>query len=125
LIGLREKNIGLSYGILSGSMLFIAFSTILSHDKKGFTEYRRYLKKTSKDVDPEYERKRWGCTSAQIAANIMLSMGFGINLSAGYAASYLIDLKKGNPKDINVKRFFDARAWVVALYRDLALPSFV
>lgn len=123
LIGLRAKEIGMSYGILSGSMLFVAFSTLLANDKKKFTEYRRHLKKYSKDIDPEYERKQWGCSSAQVAANILLSMGFGVNLSAAIAASYLVDFKTAKPKDSMVKRFYTARACIIELYKNLSLPS--
>ena len=125
LIGGREKEIGMGYGILTGSMLFVAFSTLLAKDKKGFTEYRRYLKKHARDIDPKYERAQWGCTSAQIAGNVLLSMGFGVNLAAGLAAAFLIDLKSAPPKDGFVRRFFAARSCISSVYNSGKLPPFI
>ncbi len=69
-------------GMLSGALLVIAMTAFLAEDKKGFQKYRRGLKQRL--YDPRAEMEMWGCTSYEVAACLLIMMGF----SAAYADAY-------------------------------------
>jgi len=81
LLGNLEKNIGSDIGLLVSAFPAVGMVTFLSHDKGGFKEYRRHLKAKVLTMDCAFEFKKWGCTSVQIAALIVQSIGFGVSFA--------------------------------------------
>ena len=75
-VGQAITNIGPGTGMLAGSIGFLARAAFLLHDQKGYIDYRRHLKKHDLLADLEYELKRWGCTYSNVAAHILISLGF-------------------------------------------------
>jgi hypothetical protein len=78
LLSWHINDIGPTIGLIGGGIMHAAFACYSAHDKKGYAEYRRYLKIKKLYQDPSYELKAWGCTSVQIASQLLLQAGFGI-----------------------------------------------
>ena len=89
IVGKTIPRIGLTRGLFSASFDTIALTAFHLHDKKGFTEYRRYLKNKSKREDIAYENDRWGCTRYNVASILIQALGFGIDFANSYAVGML------------------------------------
>lgn len=81
LVGWNLPEVGATNALLGGGVLHLAFACLSAHDRKGYAEYRRYLRIKKRAQDSEYEIKFWGCTSIQIASHILLLAGFGVTVS--------------------------------------------
>lgn len=118
LVGINLSNIGFSSGLLVGALPFIGLAPISLADKKGFQEYRRYLKSRNLGLDPAFELDRWGCSGVQIGALLAQTLGFGIGVAeallnvASEAPSHLI------PSSDARKRLRAAFGWIQNLGSD-------
>lgn len=84
-IGKYIEPIGVTRGLLMGTMDTIAVTCFHLHDKKGFTDYRRSLKNKNKAEDLSFELDRWGCNRYHVAAILIQSVGFGVDFSNAFA----------------------------------------
>jgi hypothetical protein len=95
--GLAVPRVGFSLGLLCEGVPTLANVAFVMNDLKGFKEYRRTLKLSKKRHDLGYEAKRWGCTHVQIAASLLVSMGFGTDLvdalTTGLSSPKLLEFK--------------------------------
>lgn len=76
-LGVAIPRISIAHGIVCAAMPIIAHAAFLKHDEKGFKEYRRQLQTINQRYLTEYELKRWGCTSFQVASIMMQAVGLG------------------------------------------------
>ncbi|MCO6430309.1 MAG: hypothetical protein J5J00_05560 [Deltaproteobacteria bacterium] len=91
-LGSEYKPVGMGPGLMT-SFVFYAFASFLAHDTPGFVDYRRHLKRNELDFDPHYELCHWGCTSVQIASNLLISLGFGVSAATSYFQGTSCDVK--------------------------------
>ena len=89
IIGRTIPRIGVTRGVLGATFDTIALTAFHLHDKKGFTEYRRYLKNKGKREDTAYENDRWGCNRYYVASILIQAMGFGVDFANSYATGML------------------------------------
>lgn len=76
LVGYSMPQIGPALGTIAGGLRFLGFVPFIIHDQKGFTEYRRHLKKEDLLTDYKWEMARWGCTHGHVATQILISLAF-------------------------------------------------
>ncbi len=81
LLGWHMPEVGATAALLGGGMIHVAFSCFSAHDRKGFADYRRMLKMKKQFINPSLEVSHWGCTSVQVATQILLQSGFGVELT--------------------------------------------
>ncbi len=86
-IGSRVAAIGLGVGLLSRGMRYLAFAPFLISDGKAFVQYRRHLSSKDLPFDVAREIELWGCSSIQIAALLMESIGFNRSLAMQFVAA--------------------------------------
>lgn len=77
-IGSCIHTIGAGVGIVSSGFLSLAQSLFLLMDVKSAEPYLSHSALEGVWPDLEYELETWGCTSAQIAGNMMQQIGFGM-----------------------------------------------
>lgn len=87
-IGNAIPNIGLGTAVIVGGMHQMAFASFLSHDEKGFVDYRRHLQATQQIFDLDYEISRWGCTSTQVSSLLLQTFGFGLGIANAFIAAF-------------------------------------
>lgn len=75
-VGHSMENIGISMGLLSGTLRSLGLATFLIHDEKGFGQYRRQLKTSNQAFDLGHENERWGCDHPQVCSSILINFGF-------------------------------------------------
>ncbi len=112
------------HAMTSVTLRLLAVGTLLLHDKKGYTEYRRQLRASGFEFNSEFESKRWGCTSAQIGSLLIQSIGLGANLTTAYvigADEIAAEHAQGIENDIYCFRI--ARIWVQSLFRNADIPD--
>lgn len=81
LLGWNLPEVGPTVGLIGGGIINVALSCYSAHDRKGFAEYRRMLKMKKQFINPEQEINHWGCSSIQIATQILLQSGFGVEFT--------------------------------------------
>lgn len=81
LLGWHIPEVGPTVALLGGGMINVAFSCFSAHDRKGFADYRRLLKMKKQFINPAMEISHWGCSSIQVATQILLQSGFGVELT--------------------------------------------
>jgi hypothetical protein len=118
LLGWHLPEVGSTHALLGGGMLNLAYACYSAHDCKGYAEYRRFLKMKKLLQNSEYEITTWGCTSVEIAAQIILLSGFGIPLAHQFVEGF-----RGPEPTQNALRaknpFFVVRRWL----QDLAIKN--
>lgn len=88
LLSWQLPEIGPTHGLLGGGMLHIAFACFSAHDPKGYAEYRRMLKMKKQLVNFSHEIQTWGCTCVQVASQILLQSGFGVELTHSFIEGF-------------------------------------
>lgn len=88
LLGWHLPEVGSTVGLIGGAMTNIAFACYCAHDKRGFTEYRRLLRMKRQFQMPATELSNWGCTSLQIATQLMLQSGFGVDITHSFIEGF-------------------------------------
>lgn len=125
-VGLAIPNtIGLATGLIAEAMGTLAAACFLMNDEKGFREYRRQLKINKQSADFSYQLSRWGCTQAQIGANLLIRLGFSSHLVDLWARGLSIILEpmergEGHAATIGIKV---THRWVDALLETGAEPD--
>lgn len=113
-LGVAYPTVGPCAALLGAAMPYIGFGMFLGHDRKGFAEYRRYLKMRKLFSDPEAEQKRWGCTSVEVGAAVMIDSGFDSQITKAFSEGF----GSGDTKQQDVWRFRVVRFWLEFLGRD-------
>lgn len=92
-VGLTIPNLGVAKSLMVIGGRYLALGPFQMHDKKGFTEYRRYLKGRSFVFDPSWEVSRWGCHTGHISSTMYQNFGLGIPAVDGLAtgSAYSLD----------------------------------
>jgi hypothetical protein len=114
-VGKYIPRIGVSRGILAGAFDTIALTAFHLHDKKGFTDYRRFLKNKSKREDLTYENDRWGCTRYNVASILIQTLGFGVEFANSYAVGMLATDSEEKSLFGDAYCFRLTRIWIDAL----------
>jgi hypothetical protein len=115
IVGKTIPRIGVTKGILSAIFDTIALTAFHLHDKKGFTEYRRFLKNKSKREDLTYELDRWGCTRYNVASILIQGLGFGVDFSNAYAIGMLASDAEEKSLSGEAYCFRITRVWIDSL----------
>lgn len=96
-IGNSLQPIGPLHGLLAGSYRWLGTLPFLRQDPERFARYMNHIKRNNLSLpDEEYERKTWGCTSAQ---NGILLLQF-----SGFRSAVLTSLYDGTRPSILVPR---------------------
>ncbi len=114
LLGWNIPEVGSTHALLGGGILHLAFACYSAHDPKGYAEYRRYLKIKKLVQSSEFEIKTWGCTSIQIASQILLQAGFGVTLAHQFVEGYREPLPNSNTERAK-NPFAMVRSWLQEL----------
>lgn len=122
-VGYIIPPIGPVVGMLSSGLRYIAVAAFLSHDKQGFVEYRRHLKQKNLRFDEGQEMARWGCTSTQIGAVFLQSLGFGIPLAEAFTRGLSPDTRASATLDREAYRFAINEMWLDSLLKDATVPD--
>jgi hypothetical protein len=86
-IGIHVPEVGLGFGLLSRGLRYLAFAPFLRENRRGFKDYRIYLKSKDLPFDIGYEEKTWQTNNIQIAAIILERMGFNHSMAIEYVAA--------------------------------------
>lgn len=86
-IGQGVPGVGLGFGLLSRGLRYLAFAPFLRENRRGFKEYRLYLKTKDLPYDLAFEEKTWQTTNIQIAAIILERVGFNHAMALEYVAA--------------------------------------
>ncbi len=89
IVGDTFKRVGFGGGMFAGAMRFLGAAVFLSHDLKGFQEFRRRVKTQKKLFDLEGERAKWGCNHLEICAALVQTLGFGLGVGMGFGMEKL------------------------------------
>jgi len=76
-VGQALPRIGLSWGLLLGSIRHLSWGPFVVADKKVFTGYRRTNKISKKTFDVQEETRIWGCNHLQVASLVIQQLGLG------------------------------------------------
>ncbi|MGA1192106.1 MAG: hypothetical protein ACO3XO_07485 [Bdellovibrionota bacterium] len=90
-LGVAIPALGISAGVLVGTMRVVGLAILVRDNEQGFKEYRRYLRKENLKYDFRKERELFECTSEQIALFALSKMGFGINIGQAFRDAYSDD----------------------------------
>ena len=114
LLGWELPDVGSTYALIGGGMLSLAYACYSAHDHKGYAEYRRFLRMKKLLQNSEYEIKTWGCTSIEIASQIILQSGFGVPLAHLFAEGFRgPEPTQNSPRAKNP--FYMVRCWLQEL----------
>lgn len=86
-IGINIPEIGLGFGLLSRGLRYLAFAPFLKENRRGFKDYRIYLKSKDLPFDIGYEERTWQTNNIQIAAIVLERMGFNHSMALEYVAA--------------------------------------
>ncbi len=78
-VGQTIPHIGLGWGMLAGAVRLLGEVAFMLHDSAGYEKYLTHKSNKDLDFDVDFETSRWGCTSIQIACNLLQELGFGIS----------------------------------------------
>lgn len=122
-VGIALPKIGMGAAMLVSSMRFFGLSAIGKTDPKLFRQYRREFKGKGQTFDGAYEKKLFGCSSAEIAVFLMSGIGFGTEICSGFRAAFdpISSLTQGN-EDLG-HRMQIADAWISALGKGRKQPE--
>jgi|GEM_PF-1157399 len=76
ILGRRVAALGLGSGLLVPGVRYLALSLYEASDREKLKDYRFRLTKEKHGFDLALEQELWGCTHVQIAALLLLLMGF-------------------------------------------------
>lgn len=79
-VGQALPRIGLSWGLMLGTIRHLSWGPFVVADKKVFTNYRRGIKIKKKTFDLTEEIKIWGCTHLQVASLVIQQLGLGTTI---------------------------------------------
>lgn len=122
-IGYSMPAIGFQTGILTGVLKWFALGSFLLHDKKGFVEYRRLLKQRGNELDFQWEKSRWGCTSSQVAAVFLQSFGFGVDAVSSLVTGLSDAPGEAALKDKGIYRVHITSVWIKSLRTTCSVPD--
>lgn len=117
-LGVSYSPVGLSVALVSG-FIHYAFAIFSAQNMAAFTEYRRYLKKEDIDFDLKYELQHFNCTSVQVACNILLGLGFGIETTDAFQRGMNFTSTR-IPKNFKDFPFLVMRMWMSKLQPKIA-----
>ena len=86
-VGRQVEGIGAFAGLVSGTFLQLGLAALCAEDKAGFQQYRRTLKGKA-CFEEKYEMQRWGCTSYEIGACLLITMGFTIDQAEAFRQGF-------------------------------------
>jgi hypothetical protein len=92
-IGQCVPEVGLAFGMLSRGLRYLAFAPFLVGNRRGFKEYRRHLKAKDLPFDLACEQRIWECNNIQIAAMLLMYMGFNRTAAMQFVAAVEKDPK--------------------------------
>lgn len=124
-IGLAIPNIGPSLGMLVAGLPILAQATFSIKDKKGYKEYRRLLKNKDLLYDPKEELSRWKTSSVHIAANIMQTLGIGIQIAEAFVSAVGAGSSVNFDTNPDAYRLHIANVWLESLRTTGAAPEMV
>ncbi|MEY4668586.1 MAG: hypothetical protein RL518_1285 [Pseudomonadota bacterium] len=87
IIGQGVPEVGLAFGLLSRGLRYLAFAPFLRENRRGFKDYRIYLKSKDLAFDIAYEENAFQTNNIQIAAIILERMGFNHAMALDFVAA--------------------------------------
>ena len=111
-IGIAIPRIGLTGGVVVGSLPIIALALFDLHDPKGFAEYRRKVRSQKLSIDLASEMERWGCTRYNIAAILLQTLGFGVPLANAFSLGLSSPSALGEDLQGEEYRFKITSVWI-------------
>ncbi len=116
-IGRAIPNIGLSRGLILGSIRHLSLGLFLSVHKKSFVQYRRSLKIKKISFDLAEESSIWRCNHLQVASLLVQSLGLGGNLSKSITTGLLVTGLSDSEIDDEAYKMRILWTWVESLKR--------
>jgi hypothetical protein len=122
-LGYAIPKMSFARGLIVGTAPLIGQAAFAQHDQQGFAEYLRTLKRQQIRRDMDYEMKRWGCTSVQIASILMQTIGLGVPLADEFTRG--LSTTKENCQKIPDEEYsyFIAEIWTEALNATAEAPQ--
>ena len=122
-VGYALSNAGAVAGVFLGGYIPLAHAMFLKHDIAGFKEYRRHLKGKNLWYDCEYEVSRWGCTSVELAAFFIQTLGLGLPLAESFVKGLSSNDPEGADLDEEAYRFYIVGRWTTNILKTGAIPD--
>lgn len=113
-VGLTIPNLGVAKSLMVIGGRYLSLGPFQMHDKKGFPEYRRYLKGRNFIFDPAWEISRWGCHTGHVTSTMYQNFGLGIPAVDGLATGSAYPLEQA-PKEKVEYPIWLISVWVKSL----------
>jgi hypothetical protein len=119
-LGRAIPTVGFADGILVGGIRHMALGTLVTKDPKGYKDYRRDLKIANRAFDLNEEKARWGTTHLDIAARLLILLGF----NSTYAINFMRGTSDTDDSRLNDDqlRFRLIAFWIESLSLGVAPP---
>jgi hypothetical protein len=114
-LGSSMKNIGLSHGLMLGTIRYLSLGLFAGLEKKAFSQYRRNLKIQKKDFDLAEERRIWGCTHLEVGSILIQSLGLGGDVSKALITGLLMLGIPDKQLDLDAYRMRISWIWIRSL----------
>jgi hypothetical protein len=88
IVGRTVKYIGTGNGMLLGGVRYLALALFLLADEKKFNECRRKAERLDQLFCPQAEKELFGCTSLEVASQIVRTFGFGLVTSSAFVFAH-------------------------------------
>lgn len=122
-VGCSMERVGLGFGLLVGSLRQLGMWPFSFHDSKGFTEYKRSLRKASLPFDLAFEKERWGCTHADVASHLLISLGYSREFAEQFALGLSVPELPSESKAAHVYKVKITDVWIDSLLATGAIPD--
>lgn len=116
-VGDAIPEIGAALGMLRASIRAFAFAALATQNIKLYKGYRRNLRTDDREFDAALETQEWGCTSAEISAVLLQTLGLGVPLPHSIDRSLAHPIGVLNENDLEEYRASLAALWVDSLVK--------
>ena len=114
-VGEAIPEIGAALGMLRGGIRSFAFAAMATQNVKLFKNYRRQLRADNREFDADFEKQEWGCTSAEVAAVLLQTVGLGVPLPSSIDRSLARPIDQLSESEPDLYRASLAALWVDCL----------
>ncbi len=121
--GLAVPQLGLAPGVLLGTLPHIGHGLMSASDPGVYKRWRKSLKGASLDERTKKEREVWGCTSAQVAAMILIKLGFPTQSAQALALASEYTGPIGTIRDPETRNVRIALVWLECLLTGQKAPK--
>ncbi len=122
-LGTAIPKIGMSTGLLIGTIPYFGAATMFLKDRAVFKKYRLELKKKNLRRNSALEHEMYGCTAGDVGVFLLSAMGFGTEVGSAFARAFSPAASLANAGDDLLHRMQIAFLWLEALLAGRPQPQ--